>query len=66
MNEWVSNLSVHGAELVFAYSAQRANPVVGNVFESCSWCYTAFRIAYFWVVHPATYITYILFHNVSF
>ncbi len=66
MSGLVTYISPMGLNSSLPTPHRGANPVVGNVFESCSWCYTAFRIAYFWVVHPATYITYILFHNVSF
>lgn len=51
-------------ELILANSTKWAYPIVWDVLEGCSWGYAAIRVAYRWVIYPATYVTYILLHNV--
>lgn len=50
-------------EIIFTYSAKRANPIIWNIFKCCTWSDTALWVTYFWVINPATNITYIFFHN---
>lgn len=51
-----------GLELVLADTAQRAYPVVGNIFESRSGRNASFGIAYSGIIHPLADRTTILFH----
>ena len=53
-------------EVVFSYSAERANPIIGNILKRCSGSYAAIRISHFGVVNVPAYITYILLHNSIF
>ena len=52
------------AEIILAYSAKRANPIIWDVFECCTWSDTALWITYFWIINPTTYVTNIFLHNV--
>ncbi len=59
-------LLLNRAEIVLAYSAERANPIIRDILESCTWSDATLWISYFWIINPATNITYIFLHNVSF
>ena len=52
-------------EVVLAYSADGANPVLGNVFKGCAWSDTAIRIANFWVIHVTAGLADVLFHKLN-
>ena len=56
-------LSVYGAKVFLAYTAEGATPIVRDVFKCCSRLNAVLRIAYGWVIDPSAYITYILFHS---
>lgn len=60
------NLFLNRAEIVLAYSAKRANPIIRDILECCTWSDAAFWISYFWIINPTTNVTYIFLHNVSF
>ena len=49
-------------ELVLAYSAERAYEIFRNIFPGSAGSNSAFRVAYFRVIFPSAYITYVLFH----
>ena len=50
---------LHGGELVFAYAADGAYPVVGEVGERCSGLDAVVGVAYCGVVDPVAYFTYV-------
>ena len=49
-------------ELVFAYAANRAYPIFGDILECCSWLDTTVGVSYCWVIHITADFTNILFH----
>ena len=49
-------------KFVLAYSAERAYEILRNIFPSSAGSNSAFRVAYFRVIFPSAYITYVLFH----
>lgn len=53
-------------EIVFSYSAERANPIIGNILKRCSGSYAAIRISHLRIIYISTCITYILLHNSIF
>lgn len=53
-------------EIVFTYSAERANPIFWKVLKCCSGLYAVVRIAYFRVIYITASVTNILFHNSNF
>jgi hypothetical protein len=53
-------------EVVFSYSAERANPIIGNILKRCSGSYAAIRISHLRIIYISTCITYILLHNSIF
>ena len=55
-------LFYHLFKLVFAYAAEGANPIVGNVFKGSSGFNTTFGVANGRVVHPLAHNAIILFH----
>lgn len=57
-------LLLYEAEIILAYSAKRANPIIWDVFECCTWSDAALWITYFWIINPTTYVTNIFLHNV--
>ena len=60
------NLFLNRAEIVLAYSAERANPIIRDILECCTWSDAALWISYFWIINPTTNVAYIFLHNVSF
>ena len=50
-------------EIIFTYSAKRANPIIWNIFKCCSRSYSTFRISFCRVINPTTYCANVLFHN---
>ena len=52
----------HLFKLIFAYAAERANPIVGNVFKGSSGFNATFGVANGRVVHPLAHNAIILFH----
>ena len=58
------NKLLYNLELVFAYTAERANPIFRYIFKGGAWRYATVGIAYLRVVNPITYCTTILFHFV--
>lgn len=56
-------LVLNGAEVFRAYATLGANPILGQIFESCSRCHTVIRITNFRIIDPTTHVAYILFHN---
>ena len=51
-------------EVLFRNSAERAYPVIWNVFKGSSWFYSAVWISYLWVIDVATDIAYVFFHRI--
>ena len=51
------------AEGILAYSADRAYPVFGKIFESCSGSDTVVRITYFGIIDIAACITFVFAHK---
>ena len=49
-------------KLVFTYAAERANPIVGNVFKGSSGFNATFGVANGRVVHPLAHNAIIFFH----
>ena len=52
----------HLFKLVFAYAAEGANPIVGNVFKGSSGFNATFGVANGRVVHPLAHNAIIFFH----
>ena len=52
-------------EVVLAYAADGAYPVLRNVFEGSAGSDAAVRIAYFRVIHVTTSVANVLFHNLT-
>ena len=52
-------------KIFFGYSAERANPIFGDVSKGCTGSDTTIGVTYFGVVNPLTHCAYILFHNCS-
>jgi hypothetical protein len=50
-------------EIVFSYSTDGTNPIIGNIFEGCSGSYAAVGIAYFRVVNITACVANVLFHD---
>lgn len=50
-------------KLVFAYAAQRAHPVFGNIGESRAGSHTVVGVSHFGVIYVAAYDAYIFFHT---
>ena len=50
------------AEFILANAAERANPILWQVFKSCSGGNTILRVTYFRVILITTDITNVLFH----
>lgn len=59
-------LLLYRAEIVLANSAERANPIIWDILECCTWSDAALWITYFWIINPTTNVAYIFLHNVSF
>jgi hypothetical protein len=59
-------LPLYRAEIFLAYSAKRANPIIWDVFECCTWSDAALWITYFWIINPTTHVANIFLHNVPF
>src|SRR5574344_3109261 len=59
-------LFLYRAEIFLAYSAKRANPIIWDVFECCTWSDAALWITYFWIINPTTHVANIFLHNVPF
>ena len=59
-------LLLNEAEIILAYSAKRANPIIWDVFECCTWSDAALWITYFWIINPTTHVANIFLHNVPF
>lgn len=59
-------LFLNKAEIILAYSAKRANPIIRDILKSCTRSDAALWISYFWIINPTTNVTYIFLHNVSF
>ena len=49
-------------EILFAYSANWAGPIFGNILERCARSDAAIRVAYCRIIDPRTYCANILFH----
>ena len=49
-------------ELILAYAAQRANPILRNIFPFCACCYAVVRIALSFVINVTANVTYIFLH----
>ena len=61
---WAKGLELFsGAELILAYTAQRAYPVFGQVFESRASGNAIVGVTYCGVILVATNVTYVLFHS---
>ncbi len=56
--------SVNLGKLILTYSAERAYPIVGQIFESCAGLDTVFGVTYFRVINPIAYFAYIFIHTV--
>ena len=56
-------LFLYDAEVLLAYSAERANPVIGDVFKCCTGSDSSFGISLCGIVDPAASVTNVLFHN---
>lgn len=52
----------HLFKLVLANAAERANPIVGYVFESCARSDASVRVANSGVIHPLANYAIVLFH----
>lgn len=50
-------------KVIFPYTAQRAYPIIWNVFECSSRSDTTFRISLFRVVNPITNFANVFIHN---
>ena len=50
-------------EVVFAYSAQRANPIFRNIFPCCARLNSVIRITDFRIINITADSAYILIHN---
>ena len=53
-------------EVLFAYSADGAYPILGEILEGCAWSDAAVGIAYFGVINITACVANVLFHNVFF
>ena len=54
-----------GFEHILCDSADRANPIIRDVFKSCAWGNAGIWISCGRVIYVTAYCTYILFHNKS-
>ena len=59
-----SGLLLYGLEILFAYAAQGANPLVGNLLERGVGCDARIGISDGGVIDPTTYCASVLFHLV--
>ena len=50
-------------KFILAYSADRANPILRNIFKCCARLDSTVRIADFRVIYISTWLAYILLHN---
>ena len=55
-------LSVYGAKVFLAYTAEGTNPVIGEVLKRSTRFDTIVGVAYGWVVDVPAHIAYILLH----
>lgn len=55
--------SVDLGKLIFANSAERTYEIVGEILKGSSGSNAVFGIAYFRVINPITYFTYVFIHN---
>ncbi len=53
-------------ELVFAYTANRADKILGQFLERCAGFNTCIGASFGGIILPTANITYILLHSVSF
>ena len=60
-----SAVSLLRTEIFLAYAANWANPILGDVFKSCSRLYAIVGIAYFWVIHITAGLADVLFHKLN-
>lgn len=58
-------LFVYCLEIILAYTAHRANPIIRYILKRRAWLDAVVRVAYRWVVHPIANRTYILFHDLN-
>ena len=52
-------------EAVFSYAAERANPILRNIFPCCARSYSVIRVACFRVINITAYAAYIFIHFIS-
>ena len=50
-------------ELVLADTTERTYEILWEILKRCAWLYACLWHSYLWVILPAAYVTYILFHN---
>lgn len=50
-------------ELVLADTTERTYEILWEILKRCAWLYACLWHSYLWVILPAAYIAYILFHN---
>lgn len=50
-------------ELVLADTTERTYEILWEILKRCAWLYACLWHSYLWVILPAAYVAYILFHN---